>query len=569
MSGAKSEDGVRKRFRRKRIRMAGQPSSMDLIEEGVHLLRQTRLKYWSVYLLGMAPFLLGFLFFWTEMANSGLAEQTLVPGALLVAGLFVWQKVTQVYFAKGLRGALEGSDGAAWGWCVWLRVVREQGFWQPVGLVVLFICSILTVPFAWAYSFFQNLLVGDPVAADEREEGLFAENWRLARVWHDQSWGLIMVLSVVAALTWLNWVTVLMFVPYLLKSLLGIETIFSRAGMSVFNSTTLFACGLLAYAVTDPLVKACFLLRRHYSAARASGADLQLQFRRATRVASWVVALGLIGVFSSGSLEAGVQSSPVERAVESVDFEPVVEVERLDASIDEVLRRREFMWRFPREAVDGDLESKGWLSRLVDKIERWQGRFERWLDRLFSNKDQKNKERGHVPSIDGGFLNGLGQLVSYGLIIGFVLLLLFLGVRAWKLYEPIELTEGASEGDGARAVPDLEDEDVSADLLPRNEWVDLARELIAKGDFRLAIRAYFLAQLSHFSSEGLITIQRAKSNREYARELSRRGHGRAGLLDLYRAQIYLFESVWYGERRSGEAEVSEMEQYLREQGVLG
>ncbi len=553
--------GKKRRFRRRRARQVGEPTAVDLIEEGVHLLRRTSIRAWSVYLLGVGPFVVGFLFFWMEMATSGLAERNLVPASLGMAALFVWFKGTQCYLARGLREALLGDDVAGWRIGTWLRVFRRQAFWQATGVFVLPITLVLTVPFAWAFAFYQNLLTADPLDEDEAGGGFFQKNWQLAKMWHEQNWVLLSLFGLVAFLSWLNWLSMLFFGPYLLKSLLGVETVFSRAGFNLFNSTTLFACVLLAYVVTDPLIKAVYLLRRHYGESRRNGADLRLRLRRyAVRAgrAGFASLLLLLVLGMLALVPARVSAAASGGPVQTVD------VEQLDASIDEVLERREFVWRFPREAVDSG-ETLGWFRSWIESLEAFQERIERWIEDLFSSDREEKDDRSLLDDID---LGALGKLLSYLLIGGFVLLVLLLAWRAWRIYEPVESLEGQPES-GATPEPDLEDEDVSADLMPRNRWIDLARKLIASGDHRLALRAYFLAQLSALSTEGLIVIRKAKSNREYARELAQRGHGNRNLPEIFWHELRLFESIWYGERPSGPEEIRQMEAYLTDQGVLG
>lgn len=553
----------KKRFRRRRVRQVGEPSAMDLIEEGVHLLRQTSLSAWAVYLCGVAPFIVGFLFFWTEMATSGLAGQVLAPASLGMAVLFVWMKLTQAYFCKGLRDSLLGEAGPAWTPRVWLRALRLQCFWQATGLIALPIACVFTLPFAWVFAFYQNLYGADPVQ-DTVADDFRARNWKLARIWHEQNWMLVSLLTLVFCLSWINFVSLLMLGPYLLKTLLGIETIFSRAGAHLLNSTSLFACVMLSYAVTDPLVKAAYLLRRHYSDARSTGADLELRLQGLERLSKLgsmavVVLLGLLCVPQPA--QAGVQVPPVVEQEDSDLLAP----DALDASIDEVMARREFVWRFPREELEGAAEEPGWLKAWFETLERWEEKIERWIESWF-DQDDKQEKKNRDWSWDG--FAGLGSVFSYTLIGAFVLVVIYFAVRAWRMYQPLEALEGVAEDGGPTAVPDLNDEDVDADQLPRNEWIELARDLIAKGNYRLALRAYFLAQLAAFSGEGLVVIQRAKSNREYARELSTRAHGRSDLLALYRLEMRLFERSWYGDREAGPEEIKEMEGYLMEQGVL-
>ena len=555
--------GTRRRFRRRRARQDGEPSAIDLIEEGVHLLRRTPLVAWAVYLCGVAPFIFGFLFFWTEMVSSGLADQSLLPGAMGLGVLFIWFKVTQAYFADGLRGALHGSGEVAGSFGQWVTVIRRQAFWQPTGLILLPIAVAITIPFGWAFAFYQNVLLADP--REEQSDGdVVRESWRLARLWPEQNWTGLALLGVVYLLSFINWLTVLITGPYLLKTLLGVETVFSRSGFHLFNTTSLFVCCLLAYVVTDPLVKAVYLLRRHYCESRRSGADLLLRLRRTLphrgMGKSALVVLGLLMAWpmvspSSVSLVAEVSETSAEFGQ--------VEAASLDASIDKVLERREFVWRFPREEMGDDVALEiGWLKSLKELLGRWKERVEHWVERLF-NSDEKDDENRW----DWDGFAGIGDVLSYVLIACFVLIVVYFTVRAWRMYQPMEAIEG-STNTLAEAVPDLNAEDVAADLLPRNRWVEMAQQLIAKGEFRLALRAYFLAQLSALASEEIVVIRLAKSNRDYSEEIGRRAHGQIDLLDLYRHEMRLFESVWYGDRQTGPEEISEMERYLKESGVL-
>lgn len=547
----KTREKKKARFRRKRIRRVGEPSGLDLVEEGVHLLRRLPLRYWTVYLLGAVPFALGFLYFWAEMASSGLAERVLLPASAGMAALFVWMKFTQSYFAKGLRCTMLGEADQKWTSGAVLRVLLRQAFWQPTGLIVLPIASVVTLPFAWCFAFYQNLTVADPVDSDE--DGHVLENWRLARMWHEQGWMVITLISLVLFLAWLSCLSIISIGPFLAKSLFGIETLFSKVGRNLYNSTTYFSCLMVSYLVTDPLTKAVYLLRYHYCESRKTGADLRLRLRRLTSSGRSLLLL----VFT---LSAGALLPQGELQAQSEAESTKLDAEVLDASIEDVMQRREFVWRFPRdeEMVSGD----HWLKTFIEKIEAFQERIELRLEKYFSSE----QEDSGSSEFDADF-RGLADLISYLLIGAFMLLVLYFAVRAWRVYRDTDAV-AMEEADEAGLVPDLESDDVDASLLPRNRWVDLARELIAKGDYRLALRAYFLAQLSAFSSEGLIHVRSAKSNREYAQELSRRGHARQDLLPLYQEQVRLFESVWYGGRLAGPGEISQMEHYLKSQGVL-
>jgi Domain of unknown function (DUF4129) len=74
----------------------------------------------------------------------------------------------------------------------------------------------------------------------------------------------------------------------------------------------------------------------------------------------------------------------------------------------------------------------------------------------------------------------------------------------------------------------------------------LARELLERGEFRLALRAFYLASLAHLAAKNLIRIARFKSNREYERELRRRAHSFPDLLSIFGDNLSTLERIWYG-----------------------
>ena len=93
---------------------------------------------------------------------------------------------------------------------------------------------------------------------------------------------------------------------------------------------------------------------------------------------------------------------------------------------------------------------------------------------------------------------------------------------------------------------DSTDESVGAEQLPEDEWTRLARELLARGEFRLAMRAYYLSSLAYLAERRLITLAKFKSNRDYERELARRGHALGDLLPMFGENVVAFDRVWYG-----------------------
>jgi hypothetical protein len=79
----------------------------------------------------------------------------------------------------------------------------------------------------------------------------------------------------------------------------------------------------------------------------------------------------------------------------------------------------------------------------------------------------------------------------------------------------------------------------------------LAKEWIARNDFRMAMRALYLASLAYLNERELIRIHRGKSNRDYHRELDRRARSTPELAAVFGQNLAVFESSWYGRREIG------------------
>jgi hypothetical protein len=121
-----------------------------------------------------------------------------------------------------------------------------------------------------------------------------------------------------------------------------------------------------------------------------------------------------------------------------------------------------------------------------------------------------------------------------------------LAVMLYRLWRDRRRKPGAMASEAIQPLPDVTDENVGADQLPEDGWTALARELLERGELRLAMRAFYLASLAHLAERNLISIARFKSNRDYERELCRRGHAFPDLPSVFGENISAFERIWYG-----------------------
>ena len=82
--------------------------------------------------------------------------------------------------------------------------------------------------------------------------------------------------------------------------------------------------------------------------------------------------------------------------------------------------------------------------------------------------------------------------------------------------------------------------------MPEDEWLRLANEMLAKGDLRLALRAFYLATLAHLAAREIVSIARFKSNRDYETEVNRRARGATELRAAFADNVQSFDRAWYG-----------------------
>jgi hypothetical protein len=100
--------------------------------------------------------------------------------------------------------------------------------------------------------------------------------------------------------------------------------------------------------------------------------------------------------------------------------------------------------------------------------------------------------------------------------------------------------------EAVQPAPDLNDENLSANQLPEDGWLKLARELMDRGELRLALRALYLAGLAHLAQREFVSIAKFKSNREYEHELRRRARALPDLQNAFGENVTTFDRIWYG-----------------------
>ena len=510
-----------------------------MAEEAVHLLRSSPPGILACYYLGSLPFVLGFLFFWADMSRGAFAERHCVPAALGLALLFVWMTCWQAVFVRRLKGHVLARKPEPWTSRSFLRMVMIQTIVHSSSLVVLPLASILLFPLGVAYAFYQNTFA----LADYDRDGpgtACRRSWQQALIWPKQNHIMLLIFALFGLFVFVNLVNGILAVPQLMKMFFGTETMFTRNAWSMLNTTFFAVIGCLTYLCMDPLAKAAYLLRCFYGESLRSGTDLKVEIRNVkARARTAAVVLVFLLAFQQVLL-AG--ASPPGESPQGVD------PRELDQRISEVIQQPEYSWRMPREKTDPE-EDKGLLAHFMDGVldtitgwyrgvVRFMERIADWFGRRLPEPAGSRKQRS-----GSGWITRTQGLI-FVLLAAAACTLAILLRRLWLARRRLGIEMA---GQAVPAAPDITDESIVADELPADRWLMLGRELLEKGELRLALRAFYLSSLARLARGELITIARFKSNRDYQQELTRR-RGRAGpqLLNAFAENVVIFERIWYG-----------------------
>lgn len=519
-------------------------SAIELVEEATHILRVKPAKSLLIYYTGTLPFILGLLYFWGDMSRNALASTHLIPGSLLLSVLFIWMKCWHGVFGYHIRSIAGRYEPGAWSLRRIWRLIAAQTIIQPTGILVLPLALLMALPFGWVFAFYQNTST-QGFSKPLRIKTMMNRSFQEAKRWPGQNHILLCIFTLFGFFIFLNVMMAILILPSLLKKLFGVDTLFTLSGpQGIFNTTFLaVACGI-TYLCMDPLIKAAYALRCFYGAAMVTGEDLKADLKQ-LRINKKVFAMFIMLAFclpAAQNLTAAPE--PIKQNSPSSGITP----ENLDASIREVLDRRQFSWRMPREkkskTESGDFNPFAaftkWIAPYWKKIQatlaEWMKKIINWLKTLTPKGDIKP-----VSSSGTGWMTMAQVLFFIFLCIVVCTLVIYLR-RLWLKRK----TGVSAEPHPLEITPDLSDDYIHAGDLPMDRWLSLAKELTRKGSFRLALRAFYLAILACLADKEMISIAKYKSNRDYASELGRRAHEEKDLIDIFSQTVKQFDTAWYG-----------------------
>lgn len=169
-------------------------------------------------------------------------------------------------------------------------------------------------------------------------------------------------------------------------------------------------------------------------------------------------------------------------------------------------------------------EQTNQLSTLIDKLFEYladlKTNFFNWLESIFPKLDIQSS----------GFGDNVINLVSWGLIVVFIIILLIILVKLVENYRKTEKEELISLIN------------IETGKLDSHSWIDLARNTAAKAQYREACRAVYMALIFNLDENGVIKYDNAKTNLEYLQVV----RSNTDLYTPLKQVVNKFEYLWYG-----------------------
>src|SRR6202162_3942910 len=239
-----------------------------LIEEAIQLLRTSPALVYALYSAGTVPFLLAFFNFCAEMSYDRSAGKNCAASALAMAFAYGWMKGLQAFCCRELIRVYTGKATRWWKPSAMPAIWSRQITFQPFGFFFKPLAWLLIFPVTYISAFFQNLTI---VGGEGRND--LRKSWQLARLWPKQSYAVYSLLSFLALIVFLDLYAIIFSIPFLLKILLGIESLLTRGYTWVFSPVLLIAIAAITYFVIDLLAKAVEVIRCCDGESLTTGAD--------------------------------------------------------------------------------------------------------------------------------------------------------------------------------------------------------------------------------------------------------------------------------------------------------
>jgi hypothetical protein len=492
------------------------------IEEAIFLLRRQDMRGWLQYLLAAVPLLLTLLMFVHDMSARYLANRCALESLICVMAFF-WANAWKAKFGGTLLASMNGPASPSPQGSFW-RALYLQSILQTLKLIALPFAIASILPAAWTSSFFRNAAI-EASLPDSTLRTVISKSARRASVNARGNWQGLSILILIFLLTFVNVYALTLLLPFLFRMFTGVETLFTLDSKTLVSFSVFCVVVAVTWLLIDPLVLSYAVVRCFYTEARTDGRDLLARLRPAVAAIA-VLLLALTPVHKLSAQDLSVDS---------------VSKEKLSRAVEHASKSDDYAWlRAQQISKDGENSFLARLNHDINNIFQtvgsWLSGIRNWLRRLFEKAQPDSPNPPPERLASGGDVRWLLYALA-------ALVLVAALIVVWR--SRVKTPEPGIVSSAAIPMPDLHKENVLASDLPEEEWLRLAREFLAQGEFRLAVRAMYLSNLSYLGSQQFIQIARSKSNSIYERELRLRPRG-TQVFAPFAQSNRSFERAWYG-----------------------
>jgi len=514
-------------------------SAINIVEEALCVLRNFP-ETLAIYYIGSLPFILGILYFWADMSQGAYEGHHALGAAFILAILYIGMKSCHVYFSNHVYSKISQEPTPHRSLSEHFSLITTQALIQSSLFLVWPFALFLILPFGWVFPFYHYTSIIQESSGNFKV--IWDKSWELAKQWPGQNYILILLTTLFYIVIFINVAAAIFIIPQLLKSFLGIDSVFVLSGVHFLNTTFLSIAFSVTYLIVNPIIKTAYVIRYFDWNSIQFGNDIKANlnsFKLHKQIGLMVLMIILI---PSINLWAGETND-----LETKTTYQSLTLGALNSSIDRVLSEREFAWRMPRGALhetkieSSNKDSVGWFSALMSKIRPVLRKiakvFRKWLKELsfLNGPDEPDDSKNQLLKMNK---------TLYTLIIVMTVLLGSILIIVWKRKKQKTVIEQLKPVKPM----DITSDNIKADDLLLDQWLNMANHFLREGDLRHAVRAYYLGTLSHLAKTQMITIKSYKSNYEYELEIRRHARENPQLCEVFSQTIAFFNSVWYGDR---------------------
>lgn len=494
----------------------GPISPLEVVESAIHWLREEGIAALLPLWIGAAPFAAVCLLFFRDATVFPANPTRCAFDAVLLTAALAWLNICRGSFSRRFLARMHGetiSNSRPPGRT--LLAHAATGNWKLLAAPVLVLTGI-----GWPLGMaFFRLTIASAAARDlawrdamRRARSLLEGEWQS---WH----GIWALLAFAAVAVFLNVTAALAILPHLVRMVTGYETMLSRAGSGLLAEPGFWlAVTALTWLSMEPLVQASYCVAAFQKAAQTSAEDIRAKLR----------------LLSTTTALAVVLLSPAAAPAQNRDVNP----DELQDAIEQTLSLPEYGWRVEPQSRASD---HTWVSRMAETmgsalsavIRLAEKPIRSILDWLFDRKVPPNPKAAPSSALD----------------LNIVLPIALLALAVTVILIAVRYRRHRNESQAVASAPvgvKLDAEHLTADQLPEDEWLILADDRAREGDYRLAVRALYLANLSWLGGQGILGIHPAKTNAGYRREFRRRARGYSSASDAFDDNLRAFERIWYG-----------------------